>query len=91
MKAKTKTLKGAVESATSISPDKDGELDDLISAIKTGKAFFTQDFTPQKRQRNKASVSKPVAEAIGDILTVDSQQQGSKKSQPRRPSKGNQI
>jgi hypothetical protein len=34
------------------SAQKDGELDDLISAIKTGKAFF-QGFLPSRRQRSK--------------------------------------
>lgn len=34
---------------------KDGELDDLISSIKTGKAFFQQGFAPQKRQRHKGN------------------------------------
>jgi len=33
------------------SQNNDGELDDLISAIKTGKAFFNSGFQPQRRQR----------------------------------------
>ena len=32
-----------------------GEFDDLISSIKTGKAFFNQGFAPQRRQRTKSS------------------------------------
>lgn len=35
------------------SSTKDGELDDLISSIKSGQAFFNQGFAPQKRRKGR--------------------------------------
>lgn len=59
-----------MDSVASAGGMKDGELDDLISSIKTGKAFASQDFLPQKK-KNRGSLAKPISEAIGDLLTAD--------------------
>lgn len=58
--SKTGTMassKTASKIGEGLSMEKDGELDDLISAIRTGKAFFQQGMAPQKRSRNRASSS----------------------------------
>ena len=51
---------------------KDGELDDLISSIKTGQAFFNQDFNPKqqrKKEKTTTQVKKDTMQAIADIIT----------------------
>lgn len=55
---KSAAAKGKMVAATTgKSPDtpaaKDGELDDLITSIKSGKAFFNSDFAPQQRKKSK--------------------------------------
>lgn len=46
----------SIPSKTEGSPDAegaDGQLDELIDNLKTGKAFFNQGFAPQKREKGK--------------------------------------
>ncbi|KAI3640676.1 hypothetical protein MIR68_001554 [Amoeboaphelidium protococcarum] len=48
---------------------KDGELDDLISSIKSGKAFIHSGFAPQQRKKSKAPApSKNLGDALSNAL-----------------------
>lgn len=59
-----------------VSTQNEGEFDDLISAIKTGKAFFNQGFEPQKRQRASGGmIIKSSMMEISELVAAGEQRQ----------------